>query len=219
MTKEERVSLLIEKELEANSYKDYFEILNNRIEENRKLIKNLFFILVIIVLAFPLIIQSKIDDISIGPFNLNDSKVAIGLLPSLFAYTHYKYLSVWFDLVNQKFTYKVLTSKFFSIKVDSTLNKTLIHYSFLDSISANHNTENIGRNFLGCFNFLFWLPVGLAVIFFPFVFECYTIKILYNELGFNTFFNSLLIITPGLIGLFTVQMFIQVYIRETKKEK
>ena len=217
MASEEKIKKAINEQLEIEDQKQYADLLINRIEENRKTMSRLSITLFFCIFAFPLITESKISDISLGPFKLNDSLIALGLIPSIFAFTYYKYITVWIDLVEQKMTYKVLVSEIFSFKPETFLNQKIWPYSFLDSIMMHHLKED--SKSLGCITMLFWIPIGLILILFPFVFEYYTIHTLYNKFGLDTFLKKTVLFLPALMGLSTIHIIIQVIRKDFNDKK
>ena len=137
MSKDQRVYSHIKEELKTEKYKEKFlDILTQRMEENRKALGRLFLVLLLTFIAFPLIAETKITEISIGPFKIVDSDIALALIPTIFTYAYYKYLLIWFDFVEQKRTYRLLTMDYFNFKTDSFLNDRLNAFSIIDSISA-----------------------------------------------------------------------------------
>lgn len=216
-TKEEKIRKSLELQISEKNQEFYADVLNKRIEENRKSMSRLSLTLALCYFAFPLITESKIEEISIGPFKLSDNIIAMGVIPSVFAFIYYKYITVWIDLVEQKMTYKVLTSRVFAIETESFLNKKLSPYSFMDSIMFYHLNEKM--NFLGCLTTLLWVPIGLITITFPYVFEYYMISTLYQKFGFDTLLEKVIIITPALIGMFTILIIVQAGKRDLNQKK
>lgn len=217
MTKEQNIRKVIDEELNEDNQGDYANLLNARIDENRKLMSRIFISLLFCFFTFPLITESKISVISFGPFKLSDNLIALGIIPSIFAFLYYKYITVWIDLVEQKMTYKIIIAKIFSIDQKSFLNQRLWSYSFLDSIMIYHLDEK--SKFLGFLTQLFWVPIGLIIIFLPFLFEYYMVHTLYQKFGFDSILNKIIIVLPILIGVFTVLIFIQVVRKDLDKSK
>lgn len=209
MTKQEMVLDIIEKQLISIEYKEkYLNLLMLRIDENRKLMGKLFITMIFIVFAFPLIIETKINEISVGPFKLADNRIAISIMPSIFAYCYYKYISVWIDLVEQKFVFKELTSVVFNIKSKSFLNERIRPYSFIDSIMNIHFEDK--SKIFGCLIMLVLIPIILILMFFPFLFEYYMLKIVYSKFGLYSILEWISFLTPILLGMFTIIMFVQI---------
>lgn len=208
MTKDEQISEIIIKQLNSNeSQEKYLNFLNLRIQENRKAINALSTIMMLTVFAFPLIVETKISEISVGPFKLNDNSFAISIIPSIFAFCYYKYATIWIEIGEQKIICKKLTSKIFSIEDTSYLNERLKPFSFGDSV-LNYNLQVKFKN-AGCILGLFWLPTLIVLMLFPFIFECYTVKKLFIRNGLNNLFDWLFFLTPGVIGIFTLMIYIQ----------
>lgn len=208
MTKDEEISKIILEKLNTIELKEkYLNLLNLRIDENRKSLNSLLIILILTAFAFPLIVETKISEISIGPFKLNDHLFAISIIPSIFAYSYYKYATLWIELIEQKIIFKNLTSKIFSIKEYSYLNERLKPFSFVDHI-IYHNTQVKSKK-LGCILGLFLIPTIIGLIFFPFLFEYYTVKTLYLKTGLNEMFDYVFIFTPIIIGVFTLFIYYQ----------
>lgn len=217
LTKKQKIRKILDEQLTNDNQELYADLLNNRIEENRKLMSRLSATLILCYFGFPLIIESKISEISFASFKLTDNIIAIGIIPSIFAVIYYKYITVWLDLVEQKATYKALMSKIFSINQESFLNNRLWPYSFLDSIILYHLNEK--SKSLGCVINFFWVIIGLILIFFPFVFEYYTIVTLYQKIGFDTLLKKVIIIMPILMGLFTLLIIIQAAKKDLDEKK
>ena len=207
MVNQQQITKIIELQLKTPAAQEkYLDLITNRIEENRKIMGGIFVIMLLCVFAFPLIVETKINEIVVGPFKLKDNSFAISIIPSIFALCYYKYALVWIDLVEQKNTYKALTSKFFSLKEDSYLNERLVPFSFADKVLFYH--LNKSKKF-ACALGLFWIPIVLAFIFFPFIFEYYTSKTLFFKYGLKTVFDWLFFLTPIVSGFFTVLIYFQ----------
>jgi len=217
LTKEQKVRKILDEQLTKDNQELYADLLNTRTDENRKSMSRLSITLLLCYFAFPLITESKISEISFGPFKLSDNIIAMGIIQSIFAFVYYKYITVWIDLVEQKMTYKILTSKIFSISQKSFLNQRLWPYSFLDSVMFYHLDEK--SKVLSCLATFFWVPIGLIILIFPFVFEYYTITTLYQKFGFDTLLKKIIIITPILIGIFTILIIIQAGIKDFDEKK
>ncbi|WP_106791672.1 hypothetical protein [Aquimarina sp. Aq78] len=216
MNKEEKIKSLIKEGLKSeNSKEKYLNILDHRIEDNRKSMARLFLILLLTGLAFPLLLETKISEISIGPLKIIDSSITLSLVPTIFTFAYYKYLMIWFDLIGQKRIFKLLTAELFNIELKSFLNDKLKPFSITDSIDKHHSQKKIDS--IGCISYLFWIPTGLILILLPFVFEIYMIKKVFEILKPESIFDWLLFIAPILISLFTILMLIQV-IKKDKKE-
>jgi hypothetical protein len=124
MENKDQISKIILKQLKStDSREKYLNLLINRIEDNRKSLSSLFIIMLLTIFAFPLIVETRISEISIGPFKLQDNSFAISIIPSIFALCYYKYITIFVDLTEQKELYKVLTSQIFAIKEISYLNE------------------------------------------------------------------------------------------------
>jgi hypothetical protein len=216
MSKQEMIFNIIEEKLISVELKEkYLNLLIVRIDENRKLIAKLFTIMLLTVFAFPLIIETKISEILVGPFKLNDNSIAISIIPSIFAYCYYKYISVWIDLVEQKNVFKELTAIIFNVESKSFLNERIRPYSFIDSIINYHLEDNSKK--VGCINSLLWLPIMILFLIFPFLFEYYAVKILYLKYGLDTILEWFFFIIPVLSGLFTIIMLFQVGKKDIKR--
>lgn len=208
-------NIIEEKLISVELKEKYLNLLIVRIDENRKLIAKLFTIMLLTVFAFPLIIETKISEILVGPFKLNDNNIAISIIPSIFAYCYYKYISVWIDLVEQKNVFKELTAIIFNVESKSFLNERIRPYSFIDSIINYHLEDNSKK--VGCINSLLWLPIMILFLIFPFLFEYYAVKILYLKYGLDTILEWFFFIIPILSGLFTIIMLFQVGKKDIKR--
>jgi len=184
----------------------YINLLNVRIDENRRISNSLLKIMIFSAIAFPLILETKISEISLGPFKLLDNSIAIGIIPTLFAFTYYRYMSVLSDLREQKKAYRHLTTVLFDIKYDSFLNNNLSPYSLVDSIGKFHfNKESKATLIL---TFLFWIPVLLTIIFMPIIFVLYAAYKTYITFGLDSYIDWGMVLTPFVIIIIS---FIMVY--------
>lgn len=208
-------NIIEEKLISVELKEKYLNLLIVRIDENRKLIAKLFTIMLLTVFAFPVIIETKISEILVGPFKLKDNNIAISIIPSIFAYCYYKYISVWIDLVEQKNVFKELTAIIFNVESKSFLNERIRPYSFIDSIINYHLEDNSKK--VGCINSLLWLPIMILFLIFPFLFEYYAVKILYLKYGLDTILEWFFFIIPILSGLFTIIMLFQVGKKDIKR--
>ena len=161
----------------------------------------------IAVIAFQLLLEAKVSEISIGPIKLQDASMAISLIPIIFAFAFYQYYTVFFDLAKQRNAYEILSSELFGIEPKSTLIRLIKHYSFTEFISTHHTEEK--SKYLGCIVNIIWLPTILAIMVFPFFFEFYAIHKLYVIFGLNSFKEWLFFIAPILLGILTILILIQ----------
>jgi hypothetical protein len=215
LTESEKIKEKIQNSLlTSDSLESYLNILNQRIDDNRKAMGRLFLVLILVGLAFPLLQEAKISEVSIGPFKISDIQIAIAIIPTVFAFTFYKYMLTWFNIVEQKKIFKNLTSIVFNIDTDSSLNKNLRSFSITDSLD-----NYIGKKLdtFGCLASLLWIPTGLVLFLFPFIYEVYLIKSIRNIFGLDSFLSWVIFITPLLIGIFTVVHIIQI-IRSAMKD-
>jgi len=203
LDRDQKVFSFIKEELKSeNSKEKYLDILSQRMEDNRKAIGRLFLVLILSAAAFPLIAQTKIAEISIGPFKIIDGDIALAIIPTIFTYTYYKYLLIWFDFVDQKRTFRLVTSAYFGLKSDSFLNERLNPFSVIDSITRHNKQEKM--DIIGCLSNLLWIPTAFVLIFLPFGIEYYLIKETYEIINPISFIDWLIVIIPTLIALFTV---------------
>ena len=135
MTEDEKIKKeLKDSILTSESKEEYLNLLNQRIEDNRKAMGRLFLALILLGVAFPLLKEYKITEVSVGPFKISDIQIVILIIPTVFNFMYYKYIITWFDLIDQKRIYTNLTSIIFEIKKDSNLNKKLRSFSFTNSL-------------------------------------------------------------------------------------
>lgn len=208
-TKENKIkSTLIKNLKNSEQQQKYLEILEKRMDENKKSIGNIFLLLVLCGFAFQLLLKTKISEVNIGPFKLNDTNIIFLLIPTVFTFLYNKYLMIWYDFVEQKTVYKVLTSLIFDIKDESYLNDRIRPFSITDSVSKYHNQDK--WNLTGCLSYIFWVPVGVFILLFPFIYECYLVYEIINNLESISGFYYVIITTPILIIIFTILMLIRV---------
>lgn len=202
MSKEKEIEKLIELELTENHLKEkYLDLLLTRISENRKRMNQILLALFFTVIGFPLLISSNVKELSIGPIKLDEFKIVISSIPTLFAFLYYKYISIWMDLTDQKMTYRVMSSKFFNVEIDSFLNQRLRPYSFLDSIMDKH-LKNYKKK-VGCLISMLWISGALFALLFPLLFEIYSLKILYEKYQLEEFMDWVFFATPILLLFLT----------------
>lgn len=215
MTTDEKSNKLLSDSLKTeNSREKFLELLDKRIEENRKSLGGLFVILILCALSFNLLLQTKISEINIGPLKINDNKVIFALIPTIFTFVYYKYIMIWVEISEQKRTYNNLTSIIFEIENNSTLNNVIKPFSITDSIFKHQENE---KGFLGCLTNLFWIPIGLFMMFIPFVYEYYLIDKLVRNLKPTNFFEWFLFICPIIISIYTIITLINVVRNGLKK--
>lgn len=217
LTKEERISLILTRDLKTEDQKvKFLEILEKRLEENKNSLGSLFIALLLCGFAFQLILQTKISEVNLGPFTVNDTKIIFLIIPSIFTFVYYKYLMIWYDFIEQKNVYKVLTSLIFDVEYESYINDRIKPFSITDSVGKYHNQKKI--NLTGCLGYLLWAPIGLIIILFPFVYEVYLIYVLITNINDYNFINILLVITPILILILTILMLTKVIEKDVKSK-
>lgn len=195
----------------------YLDLLNQRIDENKKSLNNLLMIMVFLVIAFPLILETKISEISVGPFKLQENSIALYIIPSIFAFCHYKIIQVNFNLNQQSKYYKGLTSVIFNHTQFSTANYIIIPYSFLESTEYYHFREN-SKSLKKILNF-FWIPLRFGIFLFPYWFIYYTSKTLFNKYGLNNIQETIFFSSSILISVFAFILTIQYFKREGEPEE
>ena len=218
MSKDQRIYEYIQQELKTeNSKEKFLDILTQRMDDNRKALSRLFFVLILSAVSFPLIAETKISEISIGPLKIIDSNIALAAIPTIFTYSYYKYLLIWFDLVEQKRTYRLLTLDYFNFKPNSFLSDRLNPFSVVDSVSRHHTQKKL--DLIGCLSYLIWIPTVFVLGFLPFGVEFYLIKETIKTIVPISFIDWTIIIIPILIALLTILSLIQVFRNDSKKGK
>ncbi|GGG25109.1 hypothetical protein GCM10011344_27220 [Dokdonia pacifica] len=198
----QKIGSLIEAELPIKDREKYLDILTNRIEGNIKLNSKFINIMLLCILAFPLLVSSKISEISLGPFKLVEDSIIVLLIPTVFTFIHYRYMSVWANITQQKEIYKYLTSNIFSINTNSLLNYNISLQSFTESAILNHIRG--GSRFLIKTMAFIWLLMLFIVFVIPYAFGIYGVCILYTKLEFNSVINWLSFVIPIFLMLGTL---------------
>lgn len=216
MSQEDFIKKLLQEDLQAKEKQEkYFEILDKRIEENRKSLGGLFFVLIFCVLANHLLLQTKISEINLGPFKITDNKIIFGLLPTIYTLVYYKYLMIWIKISDQKRIYSIITSNYFSLNNKSLLIDKIKPFSIIDSIDRHQKSKST----LGCLTNLIWIPIGLFVLISPFLYEYYLIYQLFIDLQPKNIFDWFLFICPILISLYTILMLLNVIKNQFNSDK
>lgn len=195
----------------------YLDLLNQRLDENKKSLNILLMMMFFIIVAFPLILETKISEISIGPFKLRENSFALCIMPSIFAFCHYKAVQIHLLLNRQKRYYRGLTSVLFNHRQYSVVSNIIKPYSFLDSTHYYHFTENskVLVNFLK----ILWAPIQLGIIFLPYWFIYTTIKTLYYKYGLDNIQEIMFFLVPILLSFFTIILIIQDIKRMNRLDK
>lgn len=210
MKLEEKISNVIDEQLTKPELREkYLTIIELRIIENKKSLNSILLVMLFSVLAFPLIHEAIISDISIGPFKINDKSFALLIIPSIFSFSYFKYVTIWTEIVKQKNIYKSLTSKVFLLKQNSYLNESIRPFSFLDFLTK-HNELEEKSSFLGCIIALFWIPISFFFILFPYGFIYYSLKILFIEKKLNPTIHYTFCYIPIIISILTLITLFQV---------
>jgi len=195
----------------------YLDLLNQRIDENKKSLNNLLMIMIFLIIAFPLILETKISEISVGPFKLQENSIALYIIPAIFAFCHYKIIQINFNLNQQNKYYKGLTSIIFNHTQFSTANYIITPNSFLESAEYYHFREN--SKSLKKFLNIFWIPIRFGIFLFPYWFIYYTSKTLFNKYGLNNIQETIFFSFSILISLFALILTIQYFKREDITEE
>lgn len=204
--------------LKSNELKNkYLDLLNQRIEENKKSLNKLVMIMFFLFIAFPLISETKISEISVGPFKLKENSFALYIIPSIFAFCHYKMIQIYFLLIQQIKYYKGLVSVIFHHRNHSTVNNMLKPYFFLDSTRYYHLTEDskVLINFIK----IFWAPIHIGITLLPYWFVYYTAKTIYYKFGLDNIQKIIFFLVPILISFFSIILIIQVFKREVIEDE
>ncbi|WP_309840420.1 hypothetical protein [Chryseobacterium sp. SLBN-27] len=216
MSQEDFIKKLLQEDLQAKEKQEkYFEILDKRIEENRKSLGELFIVLIFCVLANHLLLQTKISEINLGPFKITDNKIIFGLLPTIYTLVYYKYLMIWVEISDQKRIYSIITSNYFSLNNKSLLFDKIKPFSIIDSIDRHQKSKST----FGCLTNLIWIPIALFVLISPFLYEYYLIYQLFIDLQPKNLFDWFLFICPILISLYTIMMLINVIKNQFSSDK
>lgn len=185
----------------------YLDLLNQRIDENKKSLNKLLMIMLFLFLAFPLISETKISEISVGPFKLKENSFALYIIPVVFAFCHYKMIQIQLILDRQIKYYRGLVSVIFHHRDYSIVSNLLKPYSFLDSTRYYHLTESSKPliNFIK----IFWAPIHIGIILSPYWFIYYTVKTIYYKFGLDNIQVIIFFLAPILISFFTIILLIQ----------
>lgn len=217
MTKEENITKLIDEKLSSRQSKEkYLEILTTNMTMNKRKMNKLILFMLFTVISFPLLYESKISNLSIGPLKISDYEYVLRAIPIVFSFLFYQYVAVWFDLADQKITCNSLTSNLFGVQTDSYLNERIKAFSFMDSILStqiDYEKKNVG-----CFVSGIWIMVAIASILFPYFFEYYSLKVLHKTYELTTFLDWVFLVTPIFIMLCTIHFVIKGAIRDIKRE-
>lgn len=109
LSKEESIKSILIRDLKNTEHRiKYLEILEKRIDENKKEIGSIFLVLAICGFAFHLLLQRKISEVTIGPFKISDTNIILAIIPTVFTFLYYKYLMIWYDFVEKKMFIKYL---------------------------------------------------------------------------------------------------------------
>ncbi len=207
------INVYFKEKLESNELKNkYLDLLNQRIEENRKSLNRLVMIMFFLVIAFPLILETKISEISVGPFKLKENSFALFIIPSIFAFCHYIAVQVVILLNKQIKYYKGIVSVIFKHRDYSVVNNLLKPYIFLDSTRYFHLTEK--SKALSIIIKIFWAPIHIGITLLPYWFIYYTSKIIYYKFGLDNIQEILFFLAPIIISFFSIILVIQVFKRE-----
>lgn len=214
----QKIQSTIDIALNTESSKNkYLDILERRIEDNRKLMGKISLSLLIIGLSFPLILETKISEFSLGPLKIIDTKIIISLTPIVFTFLYFKYLMIWFDLVEQKKLYKILSANIFKIEIKSFLNERLRPFSITDSVEKHHSNQKLDK--FGVITYLLWIPTGFFILISPLAYELFLIKKLHETIKPESLIEWTLFISPILITTLTIIMFIQVINNSIKEDE
>lgn len=216
MSQEDFINKLLHENLQTKEKQEkYLEILDKRIEENRKSLGGLFIILIFSILAIHLLLQTKILEINLGPLKITDNKIIFGLIPTIFTLVYYKYLMIWVEISDQKRIYNALTSNYFSLNPKSLLIDKIKPFSIIDSIGRHTKDENT----LGFLTNLIWIPISMFVLFSAFIYEFYLIYKLFIDLQPKNIFDWFLFICPMIISIYTILMLMNVIKNQFKNDK
>lgn len=207
------ITVYFKRILKSNELKNkYLDLLNQRIDENRKSLNRLLLTMFFLVIVFPLILETKISEITVGPFKLKENSIALLIIPSIFAFYHYKTIQIQLILERQIKYYKGLVSVIFHNGQYSIVNNILKPYTFLDSTRFYHLTEDSKPliNFIK----IFWIPIHIGIIFLPYWFVYYTVKTIYSKFGLDNIQEIIFFLVPILISFFTIILKIQYFKRE-----
>lgn len=216
MSQEDFINKLLHENLQTKEKQEkYLEILDKRIEENRKSLGGLFIILIFSILAIHLLLQTKISEINIGPLKITDNKIIFGLIPTIFTLVYYKYLMIWVEISDQKRIYNALTSNYFSLNTESILIDKIKPFSIIDSIGRHSKNGNT----LGCATNLIWVLISMFVLFSPFIYEFYLIYKLFIDLQPKNIFDWFLFVCPMIISIYTILMLMNVIKNQFKNNQ
>ena len=218
-------NVYFKKKLNTDELKNkYLDLLNQRIDENGKSLNKLLMIMFFLVIAFPLILETKISEISVGPFKLKENSFALYMIPSIFAFCHYKVIQVQI-LLNDQITYfKTLASVIFNHRDYSIVSNLIAPYAFLRSTYSLHFTEK--STTLIRFLKIFWTPITLGIVILPYWFIYYAVKSLYHKYGLDNIQEIMFFSAPILMAFFSIVLIIQLinrkvtndYVDEEKEE-
>lgn len=202
------INLYFKKILKSSEKRSkYLDLLNQRIDENKKSLNRLLLIILFLIIAFPLILETKISEISVGPFKLQENTIALYIIPSIFAFCHYKTIQIYLIISKQSKYYTGLASVFFKHSQFSVASNIIKPYLFLESTAYHHLTED-SKLLKKILDFL-WILILLGIILFPYWFVYYTLKSLFIKYGLNNIQDLLFFISPILLSCFTIILTVQ----------
>lgn len=186
----------------------YLDILDSRIDENKKSMNRLLMIMLILSIAFPLILVTKIRDINIGPFTFNDNNFVLLTIPSIFAFCHYKAIHLQILLSDQIQYYQNLLSLTFNHNVNSLVNLFLRPYFFLRNSVGEHYSEK-SKIIIKALNPI-KVILALGILFLPYYFIFYSLNQIYMKFGFENTQEKFLFAIPIFFNILSILIKIQV---------
>lgn len=191
-----------DQELEDESViSSYFNLVTENIKENNKKITRNSFWLVLSFLLYVLIqdYEASLESISIQFVTLKNNLLLLNLIPVFFSFIFFQNITLWNNNINLIPIFEKLSTKLFKLGMLSDTKNIIKPFSFLHHvINYQYNSKKVKK--------IFKLPLTLVfvvIMFFPVLFEIYTIyQIAVNN--YPTFISITCGILTGVLCLSTI---------------
>jgi hypothetical protein len=181
---------------------DYYDKCYEKLRDLNRQIDKLTLYLIIIIFLYFIASSTTISSLQIGPANISDISLLLKIIPVIFAFILLQIVVIssqkaeLFTIVKMIFLANYIQDvnpKHMDNEHNNVFTRLLLPFSYsIELLKFNGKKDNILNN---CFGALLGLPL-LSLIFLPFYFEYYMLKVIWNDyfeqaLGMVSFWLSI----------------------------
>ena len=213
----------IDKFIENNSdesVKEFFNLLLVKLDSSNKRNDKLSLLMGLLILLYFLFDEKMVSSISLGPVSITDLNLAKLFIPLVFAFILLIYATLNAHRTDVLRNIRQIGIRLYNIEENG--KQEFYSNTFLQLIMPFSMWEELNSKYLKdgktvCLTLLLTLPI-FPLIFSPFVFECYALKILFTEKWSVGLMEKVVIVSTIWIILSAVIYYVKLFAMKIKEE-